>query len=468
MKFRVKMTLWMLAVLSLLFGAGGSLLIAGFFQDSLEREKDAAFASYRMAWSALQIVNGLDPYLDTEAITRTMEQLCQQNGSAWPALCLATETEILYQSGPSLALLLEGEPPPDACLIRQFTPDEGGQHWLALSGAVKTNGATLFLHTTHDVSALYEMRQSQQRTYLQVFGVMAVLCAAASYTMSRLLTAPLTRLSRTSRAIASGRFDSRAPIRGEDEIAAVSQDFNDMAEQMERKISELHQAMERQERFVGSFAHEMKTPMTSLIGYADLLRSGKLTPSEQAEAADYLYSEGKRLSNLSKKLLELLVVRDKGLPLTEVSPADLVEEFTARLRPLMAQRRITVACSCRPGTCLLEPDLVWSLLLNLADNAQKAVSDGGEILFRQEMLPDGCRIQVLDNGRGIPEASLEHLTEAFYRVDKARSRKQGGFGLGLALCREIAALHGGSIQFANRTGAPRGACVTVELRGGRT
>ena len=83
------------------------------------------------------------------------------------------------------------------------------------------------------------------------------------------------------------------------------------------------------------------------------------------------------------------------------------------------------------------------------------------------MLSDGCRIQVLDDGRGIPEASLAHLTEAFYRVDKARSRKQGGFGLGLALCQEIAAAHQGSIRFENRTDAPKGACVTVELRGGR-
>ncbi len=467
MKFRVKMTLWMLATLSLLFGIGGSLLISGFFRDAMEREKDAAFASYRMAWSALQIVNGLDPYLDAGAITRTMEQLCGQNGSAWPALCLATETDILYESGPSLERLLEEEPPPDACLIRLFTPETGRQ-WLVLSGAVKTNGETLFLHTTHDVSALYAMRQSQLRTYLRVFGVMAAVCSLVCYTMSRLLTAPLTGLSRASRAIASGRFSSRVPIRSEDEIAAVSLDFNVMAEQMEKTVSALHQAMERQELFVGSFAHEMKTPMTSLIGYADLLRSGTLTPAEQAEATDYLYSEGKRLSNLSKKLLELLVVKERDLPFTQVSPATLVSEFTDRLRPLMAQREIAVACVCQPGTCLLEPDLVWSLLLNLADNAQKAIPrEGGEIIFRQEMLPDGCRIQVLDNGRGIPEASLEHLTEAFYRVDKARSRKQGGFGLGLALCQEVAACHGGSIRFENRTDAPRGACVTVELRGGR-
>ena len=81
------------------------------------------------------------------------------------------------------------------------------------------------------------------------------------------------------------------------------------------------------------------------------------------------------------------------------------------------------------------------------------------------MLPHGCRFRVLGSGKGNPEEALAHLTEAFYRVDKARSRKQGGFGLGLALCREIAALHGGSIRFENRTAG--GVCVTVELRGGR-
>ena len=464
MKFRVKMTLWMLATLSLLFGIGGAFLISEFFQDSLEREKDAAFASYRMTWSALQIVNGLDPYLDAGGITRTMEQLCEQNGSAWPALCLATETDILYESGPSLDRLLEGEPPPDACLIRLFVPETGGQ-WLALSGAVKTNGETLFLHTTHDVSALYAMRQSQLQTYLRVFGVMAALCAVVCYTMSRLLTAPLTGLSRASRAIASGRFSSRVPIRSEDEIAAVSRDFNAMAEQMEKTVSELHQAMERQERFVGSFAHEMKTPMTSLIGYAELLRSGTLTANEQAEATGYIYSEGKRLENLSRKLLELLVLKQENLPLVKVSPADLIGDLVERLRPLFAKIGVTVSSDCQKGSCLLEPDLVWSLLLNLTDNAQKALENGGHIWYRCDMLPDGCRIQVMDDGRGIPAEALDHLTEAFYRVDKARSRKQGGFGLGLALCQEIAALHNGSISFGNR--ASGGACVTVELRGGR-
>ena len=469
MKFRIKMTLCMLALLSVLFGAGGSLLIAESFQDTLEREKDAAFASCRMVWTALQIVNGLDPYLDGDALARTMAQLYEQDRSGWAALRLRTDSSVLYNVETNASRLLQtAEPPiPGSCLFH-IAQDLDGAHYLLLHSAVETSGDVLYLQTAHDISGLYTMRQGQQQTYLRIFCVLTLLCAALSYTVSKALTRPLAGLSQASRAIASGSFSSRAPVWSEDEIGAVSEDFNAMAAQMEETISQLHQAVERQERFVGSFAHEMKTPMTSLIGYAELLRSGTLTPAEQAEAAGYLYSEGRRLERLSRKLLELLVIREQPLQLAEVCPEELAEELTDRLRPLLARRDITVSCACESGSCRLEPDLTWSLLLNLADNAQKAMARGGQLQLRQEMLPDGCRFQVTDTGRGIPDEALAHLTEAFYRVDKARSRKQGGFGLGLALCQEIAALHHGSIRFENRTDGTRGTRVTVELRGGRS
>ena len=462
MKFRIKMTLCMLALLSVLFGAGGSLLIAESFQDTLEREKDAAFASCRMVWTALQIVNGLDPYLDGDALARTMAQLYEQDRSGWAALRLRTDSSVLYNVETNASRLLQtAEPPiPGSCLFH-IAQDLDGAHYLLLHSAVETSGDVLYLQTAHDISGLYTMRQGQQQTYLRIFCVLTLLCAALSYTVSKALTRPLAGLSQASRAIASGSFSSRAPVWSEDEIGAVSEDFNAMAAQMEETISQLHQAVERQERFVGSFAHEM----TSLIGYAELLRSGTLTAEEQTEATGYIYSEGKRLENLSRKLLELLVLKQGDLPLAEVSPADLIGDLVERLRPLFAKIGVAVTSDCQKGVCYLEPDLTWSLLLNLTDNAQKALVNGGHIWYRCDMLPDGCRIQVMDDGRGIPPEALDHLTEAFYRVDKARSRKQGGFGLGLALCQEIAALHNGSISFQNR--ASGGACVTVELRGGR-
>lgn len=460
------MTLCMLALMSVLFGAGGSLLISASFRDSLEREKSAAFASYRMAWGTLNIVNSLDPYLDREAIAQTMEQLYCQDSTAWRLFLLSSEEETIYQADlPPLSLSWgEGKPEPGRCLT-WVTDNGAGGRYLFFSGAVQTNWDVLYLTTARDVSALYDAREAQQRTYLQVFGVMCLLCGALSYTVSRVLTAPLGDLSRATRDIATGKLSSRVRVRSSDEVGMVSRDFNAMADQMERYIEELRQSVERQERFMGSFAHEMKTPMTSLIGYTELIRSGTLTQEEQVEAAGWLYSEGRRLESLSRKLLNLLVLKQENVAFANVSPGSLVEELAERLGPVYAAKHIIIFCDCERGNCLLEPDLVWSLLMNLTDNAQKAMESGGELAFRVELLEDGCQIQVSDTGRGIPPEALDHLTDAFYRVDKARSRAQGGFGLGLSLCREIVEIHHGLIRFENREAG--GARVTVELRGGR-
>ena len=466
MRFRLKLTLCMLALLSLLLGVGGSFLISSFFRDSLQREKDAAFASYRMVWGAMQIVSDMDPYLAAEEMVPAVEQLYTQNSSAWAALRLATQTKVLYESDGARTYLgaqLE-QPEPGACLL-QILPGQDSRRWLLLSGAVTTYSDTLYLYTVHDITDLYTMRHSQQQVYLRVFLVLSVLCAAGVYPLAKVLTGPLTALSRATRAIASGDYSSRVKLSGEDEVSQLAADFDRMAEELESTISALREAAERRERFVGSFAHEMKTPMTSLIGYAQLLRGGTLTESEQAEAADYIYSEGRRLERLSRRLLELLELRQGGLTMAEVSPAELAEEMADRLRPLYAQRGAALRLRCEEGRCLLEPELTRALLLNLLDNAVKSMDQGGEIDLTVELLPDGCRLTVADRGRGIPEGALKHLTEEFYRVDKARSRSQGGFGLGLTLCREIAEAHRGTLRFANREGG--GAVITAELRGGR-
>lgn len=470
MKFHLKITLSMLALLSLLFGTGSSLLISASFRESLEREEATAFSSYHMAWGTLQIVGRLKPYLDRETLAQTMEQLDQQSETFWTSLRLTFGEEIIYGSGRMRA---DSEIPPvsGTCLI-QISGETEGHYYLVFSGTVETDGDLLCFTASHCISDLYTARDAQQRTCFRILLVMWPLCGILSYAVSRLLTAPLKELSQASRLIASGNYASRVRVRSQDEIGVLSQDFNTMAEQLEANaeqkehyIEQLCQSAEQQERFTGSFAHELKTPMTALVGYADLLRSGTLTPEEQAEAAGYLYSEGKRLESLSRKLLELLVIRQQGLSLIPASPGALVEQLTYRLEPICRERGIHLTCECEDGLCLIEPDLVWSLLLNLTDNAQKAMEGGGELHIQLELLADGCRILVLDSGRGIPPEALTHLTEAFYRADKARSRKQGGFGLGLALCREIISLHNGSIEFANRPEG--GVCVTVELRGGR-
>ena len=316
-----------------------------------------------------------------------------------------------------------------------------------------------------DVTETYTVRQTQQRAYHTTFVILIAIGAAVSWVTSYLLTRPLGTLSRASRELARGNLGYRAPVRSRDEVGQLAADFNRMAGQLERNVNRIQETMALQERFMADFSHEMKTPMTSIIGYADLLRSQVLTPDEQMDAANYIFSEGKRLEALGLKLLDMLSLDQSKLQLVPAHPADLVAGLLEHLKRLYAQKGIALQYRTEEGACFLEPDLFKTLLVNLMDNARKALDSGGNIYVWQEMLPDGCRVRVLDNGRGIPPEALAHLTEAFYRVDKSRSRAQGGAGLGLSLCNEIVQLHGGTMQFESRVG--NGTVVTVELKGGR-
>lgn len=453
MKVRVKLTLWVLGLFSLLLGAGGSLLMGLSFHSALEREKDMAYGAFQLTLQALSLAGG------GTAAAETLEQLFEQNPALGAAFRLE-DGEQIAQGGTASVAFPTARPEAGTCLF-QLTAGGPGGRCLVLSGQTGTG----LLQVARDVSPLYDQRAAQQRAYLAVFLGMSALGGGLSYALARVLTAPLEDLSRATRAVAGGELSARVRVASRDEVGAVAADFNAMAARLEASVAALKGEVRRTEDFMGAFSHELKTPMTSIIGYADLIRGGTLTGEEEAEAAHYIFSEGRRLERLSRKMLALLEVRREGLALTPAAPAALVGELLDRLEPEYRARGIALTGRCQPGECLLEPDLFRSLALNLLDNAAKAMEGGGRITVESEMTGEGCRLRVLDQGRGIPPEALARLTEAFYRVDPARSRAQGGAGLGLALCRKIVDLHGGSLTIENRPQG--GVVVTVELKGGR-
>lgn len=214
---------------------------------------------------------------------------------------------------------------------------------------------------------------------------------------------------------------------------------------------------------MGAFAHELKTPMTAIIGFADLLRQGNLDENTRMMAANYIHSEGKRLEKLSFKLLEMIVLRKDGLTMKRVWLPRYLEEVEKALAPTLKNKGIRLICRAEQGRAVLEPDLVKSLLYNLIDNASKAMEGEGIIAVKASAIPGGCQFLVADNGRGMEEKDLARITEAFYRVDKSRSRQQGGAGLGLALCKQIVELHNGTLHYESKLGS--GTQVTVTLYG---
>ena len=305
----------------------------------------------------------------------------------------------------------------------------------------------------------------QLRLFFIIYIVVVLLGIAAASALAHVLTKHLDKLTRSARKISAGDLDTRSNIRTRDEFGQLSRTFDNMTDRLQENILRMESEMQRQEAFMGAFAHELKTPMTAIIGYADLLRQDGLPEDTRLTAADYIYSEGQRLEKLSFKLLDLLLLEKDEVVFKEVNLSAFLEDVEKALAPVLEKKNVKLVCRGVRGKVKLEPDLVKSLLYNLVDNAGKAMDGEGAIAVRGTIIPGGCEILVADNGRGMEEAELSKITEAFYRVDKSRSRQQGGAGLGLALCRRIVELHGGHIHFDSTPGNGTRVTVTLYERG---
>lgn len=223
------------------------------------------------------------------------------------------------------------------------------------------------------------------------------------------------------------------------------------------KVQELNA---RQSRFVADLTHELKTPLTSMIGYADLLRSGMLDDVRRRTAADAIYHESIRLESLSQQLLALQGLQKNGIALQAVDVAAVFHDVARSLpnAPLALDA---------PAGATVQADrvLLADLLRNLAVNALHASAPGNTVRLICTDAGSGWRLAVIDTGCGIPAEAIPHLTEPFYRVDKARARADGGSGIGLALCAEIAAAFGTKLNFASEVGAGTTVFLTLPKGG---
>ena len=234
--------------------------------------------------------------------------------------------------------------------------------------------------------------------------------------------------------------------------------------ELERNIANLEDVASRREEFIGSFAHELKTPLTAIIGYADMLRSKELPPKKQFTAAGYIFSEGKRLEALSLKLMDIIVAGKQELEMKSFDAGYFIRSVATVTMPSLTPMNITLDMRWEPGVIVVEPDLFKTMLINLVDNARKASRQGSVIELFGKLEDGGYAIYVRDHGRGMPQEELSRITEPFYMIDKSRSRAQNGAGLGLALCQRIAELHGTTLQYESELN--KGTTVRVLLKGG--
>lgn len=455
MRLRLRLVLVITVLLAVALGMGGTLLISDSFSSALDAEITDAVHAYELLRGTLELVNAADAQT---TVVQTLRELESQGDDAWDSLRLESRDATVYESG-SGAFSNE-LPAAEAGMLTSTVLRVNDKWLLQVDSTLTVNSEWRRLRTLHPLHA-FALREKMIVSYLRIYAAVMLVGALLSLLVAVTLTAPLNRLTNAARQIADGDLSKRSGVRGGSEIARLSQDFDRMADRLCENIHTLEQEMERQESFMGAFAHELKTPMTAIIGYADLLRQDALDSADRINAARYIYSEGERLEKLSFKLLDLLMVRHEAFTAAPVRMRTVFAETKQSLAPLLEKSGVSLLLRCADIKVRVEPELTKALLHNLIENAVKATESAAPVLVSCEAVRGGCRIRVEDHGRGMEEAELARITEAFYRVDKARSRAQGGSGLGLTLCREIVALHRGSMRFESARNV--GTTVTVVL-----
>ena len=217
--------------------------------------------------------------------------------------------------------------------------------------------------------------------------------------------------------------------------------------------------------FIANLAHEMKTPLTSILGFADILRIKKNVPDdERREYAGVIVDETKRLRSLSGKLMELVALGGTEIEKKPVSLSDMIHETAAALAPLLSKNSVELECSAENVVIMADAELFKSLLYNIIENAVKASPKDSRIVLNEAVSEGNAVITVTDSGIGMTDDEVKKVFEPFYMADKSRSRKAGGAGLGLALCARIADLHNTTLEIDSSPG--EGTTVYITIDGG--
>ncbi len=339
----------------------------------------------------------------------------------------------------------------------------GGKQYVLSSQKLAFYGNVLYLQRSREISKVFTQADEALSRYSQIMVLILLLGVGATSVMAVYLTRPIRRISRTAKQFSAGHYDKRTSVQGSDELGQLAQTFDEMADALEQKIRALADAAQRQKDFTASFAHELKTPLTSVIGYADTLRSRVLPQEQQLQAVNYIFYEGKRLEAMSFALLDLFALEREAPRFRSVSSSKLLNELHESCRFTLEQQQMHLELLAQEHMLFVVPELLQTLLYNLIDNARKASKSGDTIYLTGELTPQGYRFCVRDTGCGIPKEALERLTEPFYMVNKSRARAQGGAGLGLALCQKIAELHKTQLVFESELG--KGTSVSIVLGG---
>lgn len=329
--------------------------------------------------------------------------------------------------------------------------DEEGLY-LFVSNLLEIDEEKVILSLVKDITHVDHHRRDQYLFFIRIGLLGLAFVAIITWGLSTYLLKPFRELSETAQSIASGNYHVRAGVNRKDEVGLLAEQFNIMADKIEQKMMELEDQGQRQQRFIDNLTHELRTPLTSIMGYAEYLLKAKYDPEVFKKSVNYIYSEGSRMLKMSKTLMYMILVREKNLQLKEEYLLPLLVEVKEIMEIKGKKEGIQLEVEGKDLPVKIDKELFKVVITNLVDNAIKASHRGQKVILGVEESAEEICIYVSDEGKGMEEWETKKVMEPFYRIDRSRSRKEGGVGLGLAICHQIVEEHGAVLEIESKVG----------------
>ena len=326
----------------------------------------------------------------------------------------------------------------DKYIIREIE----NENYMIFSSYYTVSNFSIYIVNIYDITSIYNERSRQLKDIMYTDFIVLAISSIVIAVFAKFLTKPIEELNNVTKKISSGDFKERVNVKANDEIGELANSFNKMAEEIENKINSLNLSIKQKDDFISGFSHEIKTPMTAIIGYSDLLRLKNYDDEVRIPALNYIYSESKRLEELSYKLLSLMEISEDKIEFKVINIKDFIEKICRKI----ILDNIELKLDLEEAKVKIDENLLEVVMRNLIQNAKKADPKDNCIYVIGKNIENRYIVSVIDNGIGIPKEHIERVTEDFYMVDKSRSRKNGGTGIGLSLCKKIIELHNSKIN----------------------
>jgi two-component system sensor histidine kinase BaeS len=291
------------------------------------------------------------------------------------------------------------------------------------------------------------------------FGVAAIVALLVGFLLARTITNPIKELTAATTAVAGGELGRQVDARSKDEIGELADSFNKMS-------TDLSAASQQRRQMTADIAHELRTPLSIILGYTESLRDGVLPPD--TETFDILHDEAEHLSRLVQDLRTLSLADAGKLALhwQTLPPNELLQTVMAKYRHQAEQQGITLSVQSNKDLPEIEvdPGRMEQVLGNLVTNALRFTPVEGEVrLTAVQPEPDYINLIVQDNGEGIPANVLPKIFDRFYKADESRQAYEGESGLGLAIARSIVRMHNGTIKAESRVNEGTAFIITLPI-----